>query len=283
MATSGTTLIQRARRFLVDWPEDDSLTASVSNSTTSIPVADSTVYANGWIIQVDTEVMQVRAKPDGTHLTVLRGARGSAAASHGNAASILVNPRFTDLDYLEAFNSAIQSAWPLLYVPIVDQSIATANAVYEYNIPNGPDGTPIRAISRLQFLESGDLTYRNFGAWDVMRGATPFLKLRRPLPLGQLRIHGFSAMPPLSSPTDTLSTLFPVNAEDYLTLYAAQYLTASGEAYRVRQDTGPNDDREAANKPGASIYLSSQVYARARQRLLDSAMPPMPKHTLVAL
>lgn len=283
MATPAATVIQRTRRFLGDWPESDSTGASITNSATTLQVADSSIYARNWWIQVDQEIMQVRAIADGTHLTVFRAARGSTGVSHGNAATILVNPRFFDTDYLDAINSGINSAFPLLYAPIRDESITTTNATYEYNIPNGADGNPIRAISELQFQEAGDTAFRSFGAWDVKRGSTPILKLRRPLPIGALRIIGFGPIPPLSSLSDSLSVYYPAQAEDYLTLYAAQYLTAAGEAMRVRVDTGPNDDREAANRPGSSISLSNQLFTRARQRLIDAALPPMPKHTLTPL
>lgn len=284
MATPAATLIQRSRRFLGDWPESDAPAASLTSGATTLQVGDSTLYAPYTWIQIDQEVMQVRARADATHLTIFRGARGSTAASHSTTATILNSPRFFDGDYFDAINSGIYAAYPLIYAPTIDESISTVNATYEYNIPNGADGNPMRAISSLEFKEAGDTAFRSFSAWDIRRGATvPFIKLRRPLPIGVMRVIGFGPVPGLTALTDTLNAAFPAMGEDYLTYYAAQYLTAAGEAWRVRQDTGPNDDREAANRPGSSISLSNQLFNRARQRLIDCALPPMPRHTIIPL
>lgn len=283
MSTPAATLVQRCRRFMIDWPEGDTLTASCGVNATSLTVADTSVYAPGWLIQVGTEAFMVKSRTSGTVLSVLSGARGTTSATHASGSTVLMNPRFLDTDYLEGINSAIRASFPLLYTVTIDATTATTNATYEYNIPSGTNGAPIRAISYLEFKESGDPAYRKFGAWDVARGPTPFVKLRRPLPIGVLRFCGFSEIPPLADLTASLDVSFPVNAEDYLVLYTAQYLTASGEAMRVRQDTGPNDDREAANRPGSSISLSNSLYQRAFTRLQQSAMPPMPKHSIVAL
>jgi len=59
VATSATTLVQRVRRFLGDWPELDSAAASISSGGTSLTVATdaTTRYAQNWLIQVDQEMM----------------------------------------------------------------------------------------------------------------------------------------------------------------------------------------------------------------------------------
>lgn len=265
-----------------DWPENDALTASVTSGSTTLSVADATIYAPNWIIQIDNETMQVRSA-SGTTVTVLRASRGSTAASHANGATILVRPHFTDMEYVDALNAGISATFPWLYYPIRDETISTTNSAYQYTVPNDASGSPIRFISRLQFLESGDLAYRDFKAWDILRGATPIIKLRRPLPIGTLRVYGFGPFPRLTGPTDNLNTNFPYNAEEALTYYACQYLLVSGEARRAREDTGARDDREQANRPGTSLQASNASLGRFQQTLLANAMPPMPKHTITAL
>lgn len=281
--TGASTLIERCRRFLGDWPEADSLTANSTVNASQLSVADSTLYAPGWTIQVGTEVFQVKGRSSATTLSVLPAARGTASTTHSLGDTILVNPRFNDQDYFEAINSAIRASFPLLYAAIVDETTVTTNATYEYPIPVDAAGDPFRALSDLSFKESGDLAFRKFNAWDVVRGSDPFIKLRRPLPIGVMRVYGFSPIPPIANLQSALDASFPVNAEDYLTLYACQYLTAAGEAMRVRQDTGPNDDREAANRPGSSLALSNALFQRALTRLQQVAMPPMPKHAIFPL
>lgn len=261
-----------------DWPENDQLTASCASNVTSLTVADGTQYSQGWLLQVDTEAFYVTANGTGTTVPVLRARRGTTAASHASASTILVRPHFLDTEYLLGINSGINATFPMLYQSVVDQSIfPTGGQTYEYTVPN-LNSVPIQYISELSFKVTGDLAFRPFTAWDILRGSTPTIRLRRPLPNGNLRIYGFGPLPPLANLTDTLNSLFPLNAEDALTYYAAQYLLESGEARRVREDTGARDDREQANRVGASMAVSQSALQRFLMRIQQSAMPPMPKN-----
>lgn len=277
MATTAVTLIQRTRRFLGDWPENDASTASISSNGTSLTVTDTTQYSPGWLIQVDTEAMYVSALASATALTVRRGVRGTTAASHVTASTVVVRPHFFDIEYLDALNSAINACFPMLYQPVVDETTVTAAGTYEYTIPN-LNSVPIPYISKVFYKETGDLTYREFKSWEVERGSTPKIKMRRDVPTGLLRVYGFGPLPPLSATTDSLNTLFPVMAEDALVFFAAQYLLSSGEARRVREDTGARDDRESANRTGSSMAASREMLTRFYNRLQQCAMPPMPKN-----
>lgn len=278
MATAASTLTQRTRRFLGDWPELDTTTASIASNGTTLTVADSSIYSQGFLIQLDTEGLLVTATPSGTTCTVRRGVRGTTAASHATSSTVLLRPHFLDIEILDALNSAISACYPWFYQPVVDESLTSdGSATYEYTLPS-LNGSPIPAISAVSFKESGDQTFRRFTAWSILRGSTPKLHLRRPLPPGTLRLYGYGPLPTLASLTDTLSTLFPPTAEDALTLYAAQFLLASGEARRVREDTGARDDRESANRVGSSMAASNTLLQRFFQRMQEAQMPPMPKN-----
>lgn len=277
MATSAATLIQRCRRFMGDWPENDALTASVASNGTTISVADSSTYAPGWLVQIESEALYVSALPSGTTLTVRRGVRGSTAATHATSTTVLVRPHFLDLEYLDALNAGINATFPWLYQPVIDESLVTAAGTYEYTVPN-LNSTPIPMISQLEFKEQGDLSFRGFSNWYIRRGATPKIHLKSDLPTGTLRVYGFGPLPALASLSASLDAQFPTNAEDALVLYACQQLLASGEARRVREDTGARDDREQANRTGSSMAASNAIYSRFRQRLIDSGFPPMPRH-----
>lgn len=265
-----------------DWPENDVSTASLASNATSLTVADSSIYTPNWLIQMGSEAMQVRSISNATTVVLLRGARGTTAASYANTSTVLINPRFLDVQYLDALNAGINACYPLLYQSVVDESISTTDSTYEYTIPN-LNSVPILSLSKLQFKEAGDLAFREFRSWNLYRGTTPKIKLRRPLPIGVLRIIGFSPLPNLTSTADSLSALFPVYAEDALTLFAAQFLLASGEAQRVRMDTGIRDDRESANRVGGSMSASTSIYQRFLARVSQSAMPPMPRHSMSIL
>lgn len=278
MATAASTLIQRSRRFLGDWPEIDAVTASISSGGTTISVADATIYSAGWILQVDQEAMYVSSGV-GTTVTVRRGIRGTTAASHASASTVLVRPHFLDVEYLDALNAAIGASFPLLYQKVIDESLSTSATVYEYNVPTLTSlNAPIPFLSDIYFKESGDLAFRLLRDWEVRRGATPLIKFRRYLPTGTLRVEGYGPIARLTSNADTLTSLFPSNSEDALTTFAAQYLLASGEARRTREDTGARDDRENANRPGSAMAVSNTLYQRFQIQIRQAAMPPIPPH-----
>jgi hypothetical protein len=289
MATSATTLVNRVRRFVRDNPDYDALTASVSSGGTTLTVADAstTVYSPRWAIEVDQEAMLVRSG-SGTSLTVKRGASGTTAASHASGAAVLIRPQFLSQDILEALNSAIQNSFPLIYRPVLDTSLTTAANTFEYTVPNMP-GTyngasiPMPRLSKVELKESGDYDYREVLDWDVLRGTTPKVQFRfEKNASATIRVTGFGPFPDLAF-SDSLDALWPVNAEDYLVYYAASYLTASGEAGRVRTDTGAIDNREQANRVGSSMSASNYLFQRAQKRLVDAALPPMPKHVKAVL
>jgi hypothetical protein len=283
MAYSASTLIQRCRRFMGDWPDLDQTTASVSSSGTTLSVADSTLYAKNWTVQLDQEAMFVSALPSATTLTVRRGMMGTTAASHASSASVLIRPAFIDQEYLDSLNAAIAATFPLIYRPVVDESLASVASTYEYTIPNMPgsyDGTtiPIPYLYEVQVKETGDLAFRRKKDWEVLRGTTPTLKFRRDEPTGTIRLRGYGPMPPLASFTDTLDSLYPVNAVHALIEYACGRLLASGEARRVRVDAGAVDQREQANRTGSSSAQGRDLLQRFYASLNSAAMPPLPRH-----
>lgn len=287
MATTATTLVQRVRRFLRDWPDFDSLTASTSSTATTLTVADasSTVYSPRWDIEIDNEAMIVRSGA-GTTLTVKRAHKGTTAATHASGAAILLRPHFLSLEILDALNSAIQASFPLIYKPVLDTSLTTSSNTYEYTVPNMP-GTyngasiPIPRLSKLELKLSGETDYQRVRGWNVRRGATPKVQFELEQEASAtIRVHGFGPFPDLAF-TDSLDTLWPVHAEDYLIFHATATLLASGEAGRVRVDTGAIDNREQANRAGSSMAASTALLQRAQLRLRDAAMPAMPKHVVV--
>lgn len=278
MSTTLGEFINRTRRYMRDWPDQDALTASVTNSGTTLSVADSTIYFANEPVEIDTEAMIVRALPSATTLTVKRGAFGTTAASHVNASTVLLRPRFFDQEIIDAINAGIDAVFPLLYRPVVDTSLTLSVSTYEYTVPNMVSpAIPIPRISKISVLDVGDTAYREFSSWSILRGTTPKIKLRRlPNTAGTLRIQGYGPFPHLSAVTDTTDTLWPYNADRLLPLYAALELLGSGEALRVRTDTGALDAREQATRVGASSAEANRLESRFLRALSAAAMPPMP-------
>lgn len=281
--TTVTTLVQRTRRFVRDYPEFDALTASATSTATSLTVADATIYSSNWLIQIDQEAMRVRAGSSGTTLNVRRATSGSTAASHANSATVLVKPEFLDQDILDALNAAMQAAFPLIYRRVAVEYTGVTATDYEYEIPDMPGitGYKIPYVSEIWLRDVTGEAFRRQHAFRIVRDeAKPLIQFRRVQVSGAtLRIVGFGPYPSLAF-TDSLPAQFPPNAEDLLVWYAGQYLLSSGEAGRVRVDTGVIDDREQANRVGSSMTAANSLFQRFQIRLRDAGMPPMPRHVV---
>lgn len=283
MPTTAATLITRTRRYVRDWPVQDTLTADVTDTTsTSLTVADGTAFPANWTIQIDDEAFAVTATGTGTTVPVRRGWYGSTAATHTTGAAILIRPAFTNVEILDALNSALDACFPLIYRPVATDWTGINSTDYEYSIPDmGTLGRPIPYLSKVEYQISATLPFAELRSWRVVRGDTPLVKFKAPLNGGgTLRFSGYGPFAQLTTSASTLDSLFPAHAESLLVDFAAQQLLMSGEAGRVRNDTGPLDNREAANKTGSSASASNAVYQRWAQKLRSAAMPPMPPHVV---
>lgn len=204
MATSASTLIERTRRYVRDFPELDTLTASATPSASSLTVADGTRYFQHMLIEVGQEVMRVTADGSGTSVSVQRGVRGSVAAAHTNGATVLFQPAFYAVEILDALNEGIGACFPLIYKPVVDESLTTTADTYEYNVPNmsGID-VPIPYISRISIKESGFDRFLEKRDWWIIRGGTPKVRFKRPEPASAtIRIEGFGSFQHLAAVTN---------------------------------------------------------------------------------
>ena len=434
MPATGTELIERTRRFMGDYPETDTTGVSLNTTATALTVTTDARnrYHVNQMIQLEKEVVRVAAVAD-TSLTIVRGMRGTTAASHVTALSMLVSPRFFDIEYLDALNYGIQACWPHIYKPMNDDSsLKFATDTYEYTIPEfesrnelseansrfestigtwGKGGTNTFVVSGAQEYEgsqSGLATYQNhatsasleftataavehlvsmrvyipsaagdfsgtalnlqisaFGNDNVQQKAFDLTKTDQwqyadliftPLPTdlvgtislvntgmvaadfvyvddvrcgrrigairhlsraevkvpgGQewlprrrwsvrrggvgangasenlivfqhldtvgssIRLSGFGPFPSLNVAADVLDTQWPIMAEYPLVEFTASYLMESGEARRVTVDRGLVDQREQANRVGASMQASQALLNRFERRMAAVAMPPM--------
>jgi Ca2+-binding RTX toxin-like protein len=98
---NGTTPVAHAANTPVSLALEDSLTAAVNNTATTITVADGSEFrranlASGYIILVDSERMLVTGI-SGNNLTVRRGYDHTTAAAHDASASVLVLPASSSL------------------------------------------------------------------------------------------------------------------------------------------------------------------------------------------
>ena len=275
MATAASTLIQRCRRFMGDYGPTDTLTVSLSSTATSFSVTDSSVFSPRWTVQVDSELLYTRSIPNSTAVNVMRGYQGTTAASHANSSVLTIQPAFTDNEYLDALNEAIDASFPLLYQRVQDESLSAVATTWEYTIPN-LNGAPIPYIAKVWVKETGDDVFREKRDWSVIRGATPKLIFDRS-ETATVRLDGYGPFVSFTTTSSTLSTQFPAGGESFLVEYACQRLLTSGEARRVRQDVGIPDQRENAVRTGSNMAAANGIFNRANTLLSRCAMPPMPR------
>lgn len=280
-SVAATTLIQRTRRFLGDWPDTDATTASLASNGTSVTVASSAVtrgYFENQVIQIGTEALRVTAVA-ATTLTVRRGQFGTTAASAASGSSILMSPRFLDVEYLDGLSAGIDNTWPLIYKPWEDETLTAASDTYQYTIPSMvSDSTVYPHVSEVWVRDASTLPWQRFRQWRIRHTAAgvPELLLRAPIDTGNsIMLKGFGPFPRLGSFTDSTDAQFPRQAEWPLIEYAASWLLESGEARRVVVDRGVIDNREQATRVGASMQVSSALLQRFLRKI-EGIMPPMP-------
>jgi hypothetical protein len=284
VATSAATLIQRTRRFLRDWEDFDALTGSMSASTVSLSVSNTSLYTVRWPLEIEQELVQVTSVASSTVLIGRRGMLGTTAASHVTSSSILLRPSFFSVEILDALNEGLDACFPLLYKPVSNTTLTGDGLTYEFTVPSTTSSVAIPFLSRVEIKASGDTRYQELRSWEVRRSATPLVVFRRTPSSGStIRLHGYEPFAHLTTTTSTLDAYFPAQAEYLPVLYAASVLLASGEAGRVRVDTGVIDNREQANRVGASMDASGKLLQRFYKRLNDSAMRPMGPHVVSVL
>lgn len=278
MATSAATLIQRTRRLLRDWPEQDVLTASLSSGGASMTVADGTRYSAQELIEIDQEVMRATAVGGATTVPLQRALRGSTAVSHASGVTVLMNPRFLSIEILDELNNAIDACFPRIYRPVSNDYTGLLTDTYEYTIPT-VNGAPLPYISSIEVKEPGALSFMRRREFAIARDAiSPYLEFRSALTAGgTIRINGYGPFAHLTAITDTLDAFFPQNAESLLPLYAAGALLDSAEVARVRMDSGAMDNREQATAVTASSKQASKLQQRFYTQLERWAMPPPAK------
>ena len=64
------------------------ITASVNNKVSTLPVVDSTVFNIGDYIEINNEVMKVKTKPNDVSITVARGQNATTQAAHASGSVI---------------------------------------------------------------------------------------------------------------------------------------------------------------------------------------------------
>lgn len=140
----------------------------------------------------------------------------------------------------------------------------------------GRDVGELRHIAQVSVKVPGDDRFIPRRRWSVRRGLESMLVFRNQETNGSaVRLNGFGPFPGFRNSSDILDPQYPSQAVTPLVEFAASYLLESGEARRVAQDRGLADQREQANRVGASMQASQAILSRFERRLQMIGMPPL--------
>jgi hypothetical protein len=263
---------------------------NVNVLTSSIVAGDTTLtftydldgIVAGALIGIDLEMMRVVSTNStaGT-ATVLRGQRGSTAASHSAGALIQVSPRFSrwsvfraindDIDDLSGIGLYQMKTVDLTYNPSVAgydlTSVTSIENVYSvrYEVPGPSKEWPLMRPSEYRFD-------RNASTSDFASGFS--LVLYQAGYSGRtIRVAYKAPFVRMTASTDDVQTAagLPATANDLPPLGAAIKLMAGHESGRVAYESQPDTRRPDEIPVGASIQAASG-WRRLRQDRIDSEL-----------
>lgn len=112
-AITQAELVRRIRQIVAQEPYIGSSSTSMTGSTATIAVADSTVFSVGDVLEwADGDLARVTALASATTLTIERDFGGATGSSHSANATFLVNPQVRYLAITDAIKSTVGTLWP---------------------------------------------------------------------------------------------------------------------------------------------------------------------------
>ena len=282
MSTAVATLITEINDRLDSYGEGTtSLAAAITDTTgTTFTFDDTSVIRKGDWLSVDNEVVEVMDVDDGT---VRRGARGSTAATHLDAAVVRVNVIFPNHRVLGALNSALGRAYPYLYELVEDiTNLVVVADQYEYDIPSTTGVYIMDKLWRVEIeSETNDGVYIPIRKWEMIdryairiydinaHTAGQVIKLIGTKPFAALTLAG------------NLDADFPDtndNATEYLVVGAMARLLTDVQAQIGRRDSFKGiTDSFQNSQPFMSIATAKELQKDA-ERLLKRCRMQLPQH-----
>jgi hypothetical protein len=272
------SLIARVRDRLRDYGDGivQLATALTDTTGTSVTVNTAEGLAPNYFLLVDDEVLEI-VNLSGTTLTVIRGARGSTAATHLVDAIMRINVVCSSDTVLEALNLALDLSYPKLYKYVENETLAVVSEQYEYSIPAVDSVYVLDDLYRVEIencLETGEfLTSRN---WRPL-GPHSF-QVNADYPEGRsIRLIGkkrFSAL----TVAGNMDTSYPTDeaAIQYLVLYATGTLLMEHNAELAKRDSFQGvTDTFSATQPYVGLTVGKQLITQAEGLLLKAQMAPI--------
>lgn len=281
MATTVLSLVEELRDQLNDYGEAVTALSSAMTDTTGTTanVSSSSGFEALGFAYCDFEAFEVSATGTGT-LTVRRGARGTAAATHLSGAVVRFNLTWGNQLILNKLNEALDAAYPDLYTLVEDSdSLVTVSDQYVYELP-----TTIDKLYRVEVeSESTSDIYIPCNAWDLIDESHIKIYDINQWNTGQkINLVGIA---PFSTATATgnLDSDYPItdgNAKGYLMSETMGRLLMVPQARIAKRDSfvGKTDGWDNS-QPYMSMAVAREYMKQAKEFLVKCRMR-LPAHTI---
>ena len=261
MTTSATSLVNRVRDLLDDYGDNQTTITSAISSTsaTTCDVASADDIDTGDYIEIDYECMRVTGIATLT-LTIVRGERGSTAATHLNAATVTVDPIYFSHRVLNNLNAALGKLTKITTdattLDVVEDQYAytvpsTIDKLWRVEVENSDEEDQFFVIRNWEMLDGSK--FRIFGTYDEDR---------------DIRCVGTSKFDTLTG-SGNLDSDFPdgnPNAINYLIYETTGQLLLQRQAKIASRDSFVGlTDAFGANLPDHSVRTARQYLAEAER------------------
>jgi len=281
MTTTVSSLIEQVRSRLLDYGNGAvTLAAAVSDTTgTTIYLSDIADISKGQFLMVDSEMLEVLDTFEGTpdQATVIRGSRGSTAATHTSGSVVRIDPVFGQHEYLRFLNQAQDSSWPSLYQVADSHLTSIAANTYEYDIP-----TTCHLLARVEIETSTADVFEVSRQWDYQDNNTIIIENAGTIETGRaIRFIGYGKFDAMTL-AGNLDTDFPeanANAVEYLIVKACAHALRARQAPIARRDAfiGITDSFQQA-QPFMSTLSAKDYETQAKTLLKQVRMPRLPEY-----
>jgi hypothetical protein len=256
------------------------LAAAVSDTTsTSVSLSDIADITKGQFLMVDSELLEVLDTFEGTPdtATVIRGARGSTAATHTSGTVVRIDPVYGQHEYLRFLNQALDASFPSLYQVADSHLTAIAADTYEYDIP-----TTCHMLARVEIETSTADVFEVNRQWDYQDNNTIIIENAQTISVGRaIRFIGYGKFDAMTI-AGNLDTDFPetnANAIEYLIIKAGANALRARQAPIARRDSfiGITDSFQQA-QPFMSTLSAKDYEVQAKTLLKQVRMPRLPEY-----
>ena len=274
-----TRLVLRnlVRDKLMAWPDACALDGAINSSVTSATV---TVNPNSRIqqrslLEIDSELLEVTDVAS-LVLTVLRGVRGTTAASPLTAAAVKVYSwwAWTDAELNDCIDSAVDFLSPMAWKPAYKQASFT-QGYKEFALPDGVENPNGNDILEVCWLGDDGLTWTPLYSWFQHGG---IIRMSAPMPETRtMRLTVRTRQPRLAADTDALDYR---EYRDPVVFYATKIALENLLANRIRYIEYSASLEDRASTPDeiqrTIFYFANQAIV-ARERIGRPVFPTLAK------